>query len=188
MFFWEGGHTCQKADPPEPRMQRQFDFRRLVLGLDDALLQVEPVVGADGDAQEAEAADGEHAAEQGQRLPAAGAHSQMHKGPGLEWGRLPGEGMRPSARSRLQLFGGTDVSKLCPLPLIAYIGRAEISKPLKQSQRALTDGDFEPNPTRLPPRAGPGLVDVPNAGGRGGIGAGWAGREQLIGSRFICCR
>lgn len=145
-------------------MQQQFDFHRLVLGLDDALLQVEPVVGADGDAQEAEAADGEHAAEQGQRLPAAGAHSQMHKGPRLERGRLLGEGMQPSARSRLQLFGGTDVSKLCPLPLIAYIGRAEISKPLKQSQRALTDGDFEPNPTRLLPRASLGLVDVPGAG------------------------
>lgn len=63
-------------------MQRQLDLGRLVLGLDDALLQVEPVVGADGDAQEAEAADGEHAAEQGQSFPAAGAHCQQHRGPG----------------------------------------------------------------------------------------------------------
>lgn len=124
--FWVGRHTCQEADPPEPRVQRQFDFGRLVLGLDDALLQVEPVVGADGDAQEAEAADGEHAAEQGQRLPAAGAHSQKHGGPRRRWGRLPGEGTRPSAQSHLPLFGGMDVSKPCPLPLIAYLGRAEI--------------------------------------------------------------
>ena len=108
-------------------MQRQFDLHRLVLGLDDALLQVEPVVGADGDAQEAEAADGEHAAEQGQRLPAASTHSQQHGGAEAAVGQLPGEGTRPSAgtwpsaRSRLPLLGGMDVSKLCPLPLIAYL-------------------------------------------------------------------
>lgn len=61
-------------------MQRELDLGRLVLGLDDAFLQVEPIIGADGDAQEAEAADGEHAAEQGQRLPAAGAHRHQHRG------------------------------------------------------------------------------------------------------------
>lgn len=94
-WFWLGDHTCQKADPPEPRVQRQLDLGRLVLGLDDALLQVEPVVGADGDAQEAEAADGEHAAEQGQRLPAAGAHSQQHRGPGSGCGTRE----EPSARA-----------------------------------------------------------------------------------------
>lgn len=77
--FWLGDPTCQKANPPEPRVQRELDLGRLVLGLDDALLQVEPVVSADGDAQEAEAADGKHAAEQGQRLPAAGAHRHQHR-------------------------------------------------------------------------------------------------------------
>lgn len=79
--LWLRHPTCQKADPPEPRVQGQLDLGRLVLGLHDALLQVEPVVGADGDAQEAEAADGEHGAEQGQRLPAAGAHRHQHRAP-----------------------------------------------------------------------------------------------------------
>lgn len=77
--FCLGYPTCQKANPPEPRVQRELDLGRLVLGLDDALLQVQPVVSADRDAQEAEAADGEHAAEQGQRLPAAGAHRHQHR-------------------------------------------------------------------------------------------------------------
>lgn len=42
----------------------------LVEGKDDTLLQVEPVVGAYGDPQQAQGANSEHAAQQRQRLPA----------------------------------------------------------------------------------------------------------------------
>lgn len=116
--FGAGGHTCQEADPPEPRVQRQLDFGRLVLGLDDALLQVEPVVGADGDAQEAEAADGKHAAEQGQRLPAARAHPQKHGG-----GNAVGRGAGVAGVRRF--CGRTEVSKALSSAL--DVGGAEIS-------------------------------------------------------------
>lgn len=43
----------------------------LVEGKYDTLFQVEPVVGAYGDPQQAQAANSEHAAQQRQRLPAA---------------------------------------------------------------------------------------------------------------------
>lgn len=99
-------------------MQRQLDFGRLVLGLDDALLQVEPVVGADGDAQEAEAADGEHAAEQGQSLPAACTHPQKHGG-----GNAAGRGAGVTGVRRFR--GRTEVSKALPSAL--DVGGAEIS-------------------------------------------------------------
>lgn len=51
-------------------MQRHAYLSALVQGEDDALLQVEPVVGAYSDAQQAETANSEHAAQQRQRLPA----------------------------------------------------------------------------------------------------------------------
>lgn len=74
-------------------MQGHLDLRALVLGQDHALLQVQPVVSADRDAQEAQAADGKDAAQQGQGLPSAGTH-------------LPG---RPrAAESRQQEVGSGD--------------------------------------------------------------------------------
>lgn len=45
-------------------------LRALIEWKDDAFLQVEPVVGAYSDPQQAQAADSEHAAQQRQRLPA----------------------------------------------------------------------------------------------------------------------
>lgn len=45
-------------------MERHAHLGALVERKDDALFQVEPVVGAHGDPQQAEAADGEHAAQQ----------------------------------------------------------------------------------------------------------------------------
>lgn len=106
-------------------MQRQFDFGRLVLGLDDALLQVEPVVGADGDAQEAEAADGEHAAEQGQRLPATGTHSQKHGGAEAA-GTAAGRGDTAISTEPSTAFWGNGCAKASPSALnCPYLGRAE---------------------------------------------------------------
>lgn len=66
--------TCEEADTPQAGVQGHLDLCALVLGQDHALLQVQPVVGADCDAQEAQAADGKDAAQQGQGLPSAGTH------------------------------------------------------------------------------------------------------------------
>lgn len=57
-------------------MQRRLDVNALVERCDGALLQVEPVVGADGQSQQSQAADGEDAAKQSQGPPAAGAHDR----------------------------------------------------------------------------------------------------------------
>lgn len=90
-----GALTCEEADTPQARVQGHLDLRALVLGQDHPLLQVEPVVGADCDAQEPQAADGKDAAQQGQRLPPAAAHlprgrrAACGQGSGLwkqEWG------------------------------------------------------------------------------------------------------
>lgn len=66
--------TGQEAHPPEAGVQRGLDVDALVERRDGALLQAEPVVGADGQSQQPQAADGEDAAQQSQGLPAAGAH------------------------------------------------------------------------------------------------------------------
>lgn len=57
-------------------MQRRLDIDALVERRDGALLQVEPVVGADGQTQQPQAADGEDAAQQSQGPPTAGAHGR----------------------------------------------------------------------------------------------------------------
>lgn len=57
-------------------MQRRLDVKALVERRDGALLQVEPVVGTDGQSQQPQAADGEDAAKQSQGPPAAGAHDR----------------------------------------------------------------------------------------------------------------
>lgn len=55
-------------------MQRRPDVDALVERRDGALLQIEPVVGADGQSQKPQASQGKDAAQQGQGLPAAGTH------------------------------------------------------------------------------------------------------------------
>lgn len=55
-------------------MQGHPDLGALVLRQDYSLLQVEPVVSADSNAQEAQTTYGEDAAQQGQGLPPTGAH------------------------------------------------------------------------------------------------------------------
>lgn len=55
-------------------MQGHLDLRALVLGKDYAFFQVQPVVRADRDAQQAQAADSKDTAQQGQGLPPTGAH------------------------------------------------------------------------------------------------------------------
>lgn len=55
-------------------MQRHLDLCALVLRKDDAFLQVQPVVRADCDAQQAQATDSKDTAQQGQGLPPTGAH------------------------------------------------------------------------------------------------------------------
>lgn len=67
--------TSKEANPPEARVKGHAHLHALVERKDDPLLQVEPVVGAHGDPQKAEATNGEHAAQQRQRLPAAQAHT-----------------------------------------------------------------------------------------------------------------
>lgn len=69
-----GALTCEEADTPQAGVQGHLDLCALVLGQDHALLQVQPVVSADRDAQEAQAADGKDAAQQGQGLPSTGTH------------------------------------------------------------------------------------------------------------------
>lgn len=66
--------TCEEADTPQAGVQGHLDLRALVLGQDHTLLQVQPVVGADRDAQEPQATDGKDTAQQGQGLPPAGTH------------------------------------------------------------------------------------------------------------------
>lgn len=56
--------TCQETDPPQATVQRHVHLGGLVDGQDDALLQVEPVVRADGDPQQAQGAHSKHAAQQ----------------------------------------------------------------------------------------------------------------------------
>ncbi len=51
-------------------MEGHAYLRALVEGKDNTLLQVEPVIGAHGDPQQAQGANSEHAAQQRQRLPA----------------------------------------------------------------------------------------------------------------------
>lgn len=82
--------TGQEAHPPEARVQRRLDGDALVERCDGALLQVEPVVGADGQTQQPQAADGEEAAQQSQGPPAAGAHGRG--GVGVGWGEGEGGG------------------------------------------------------------------------------------------------
>lgn len=71
--------TSQEAHPPEARVQRRLDMDALVERRDGALLQVEPVVGADGQSQQPQTADGEDAGQQSQGLPAAGAHDHSRR-------------------------------------------------------------------------------------------------------------
>lgn len=66
--------TGQEADPPEAGVQRGLDGGALVQRHNDALLQVQPVVGADCHSEQPQAADCKDAAQQCQGLPAAGAH------------------------------------------------------------------------------------------------------------------
>lgn len=68
-------------------MQRHVHLGGLVDGQDDALLQVEPVVGADGDPQQAQGAHSKHAAQQRQRLPAAKAHTTASTAGGAAGGK-----------------------------------------------------------------------------------------------------
>lgn len=56
-------------------MQRRLDVNALVQRHNDALLQVQPVVGADCHSQQPQATDCKDAAQQSQGLPAACAHS-----------------------------------------------------------------------------------------------------------------
>lgn len=76
--------TSQEADPPEAQVQRGLDVDALVQRHDDALLQVQPVVGADCQSQQPQAADCKDAAQQCQGLPAAHAHGDS-KGGGVGW-------------------------------------------------------------------------------------------------------
>ena len=69
-----GSLTGQEADPPEAGVQRGLDGGALVQRHNDALLQVQPVVGADCHSEQPQAADCKDAAQQRQGLPAAGAH------------------------------------------------------------------------------------------------------------------
>lgn len=62
--------TRHEANPPEARVEGHAYLCALVEWKNDALLQVEPVVGAYGNPQQAQAANSEHAAQQRQRLPA----------------------------------------------------------------------------------------------------------------------
>lgn len=55
-------------------MQRGLDVGALIQRHNDALLQVQPVVGADCHSQQPQAADCKNAAQQCQRLPTARAH------------------------------------------------------------------------------------------------------------------
>lgn len=69
-----GALTCEEADAPEAGVQGHLDLCALVLGQDHAFLQVQPVVGADRNAQETQATHSKDTAQQGQGLPPAGAH------------------------------------------------------------------------------------------------------------------
>lgn len=71
-------------------MQRGLDVDALVERRDGALLQVEPVVGAHGQTQQPQAAEGEDAAQQRQGPPAAGAHGRGGGGDEGEGGGASG--------------------------------------------------------------------------------------------------
>lgn len=86
--------TSQEADPPEARVQRGLDVHALVQRHDDALLQVQPVVGADCQSQQPQAADCKDTAQQCQGLPAARAHFHSE-----------GEGTRGVGRGPLAVDG-----------------------------------------------------------------------------------
>lgn len=94
-------------------MQRHVHLGGLVYGQDDALLQVEPVVGADGDPQQAQGAHSKHAAQQRQRLPAAKAHTTASTAGGAAGGKksCKGEmgGVKHSIISRQEI-------RVCRLP------------------------------------------------------------------------
>ena len=75
MFASSPGLTCQEADPPEAWVQGHAYVGALVERQDDAFLQVEPVVGADGHPQQAQAAHCQHTAQQRQCLPPTHAHA-----------------------------------------------------------------------------------------------------------------
>lgn len=77
--------TGQEADSPEAGVQRGLYVNALVQRHNDALLQVQPVVGADCHSQQPQAADCKDAAQQCQGLPAARAH-------GDSGGELPAVG------------------------------------------------------------------------------------------------
>lgn len=62
--------TGQETHPPEAWVEGHAHVCGLVEGKDDALLQVEPVICAHGDPQQAQGANSKHAAQQRQRLPA----------------------------------------------------------------------------------------------------------------------
>lgn len=70
MFQAWGKLTSQEANPPQARVEGHAYFCALVERENDALLQVEPVVCAYSDPQQAQGANSEHAAQQRQRLPA----------------------------------------------------------------------------------------------------------------------
>lgn len=59
-------------------MQGHLDLGALVLGQGHTLFQVQPVVSADRNTQEAQATDSKDAAQQGQGLPSTGAHLPGH--------------------------------------------------------------------------------------------------------------
>lgn len=62
-------------------MQGHLDLRGLVLRQHRALLHVQPVVSADRDAHQQQAARAEHAAQQGQGAAAAVTHPQRRGAP-----------------------------------------------------------------------------------------------------------
>ena len=80
--WWAGeACTCKEADSPQASVQRHLDLRGLVLRQHGALLHVQPVVRADGDAHEQQAARAEHAAQQGQGAAAAVTHARRRGAP-----------------------------------------------------------------------------------------------------------
>ena len=80
--WWAGeACTCKEADAPQASVQRHLDLGGLVLRQHGSLLHVQPVVCADGDAHEQQAARTKHAAQQGQGAAAAVTHPQRRGAP-----------------------------------------------------------------------------------------------------------
>lgn len=91
--------TSQEADPPEARVQRSLDVSALVQRHNDALLQVQPVVGADCHSQQPQATDCKDTAQQCQCFPAAGAHCDSGGGGSFQQVVVP---IKKSPKSNLE--------------------------------------------------------------------------------------